>query len=103
MKICDEFKVALNVGLLERPLYLCDQIRPPISASSLRRLLSSQRHDPFIHRVRTITAHTRSFASIVQSLWNHLPHPLRSFILSAPLFSSLSRLKSYHSPGTEMQ
>src|SRR6218665_887158 len=90
MKICDEFNIGLYVGFLDRPLYLCDQIRPSISASSLRRLISYQRHGPFMHRVRTTMAHTRSFASIVPSLWNHLPPHFCSLVLSAPLFLSLS-------------
>src|SRR6218665_3623969 len=63
---------------------------PPISAFSLRRLISSQRHYLFMPHVRTITAHTRSFASIDLSLLNHLPPHFRSLILSAPLFFSLS-------------
>jgi len=40
------------------PKYLCDHIRPPISASSLRRHRSSQRHDLFMLRVSTTIAHT---------------------------------------------
>src|SRR6218665_554542 len=72
-----------------------------IFASSLRRLRSSRRHDLFMSRVRTTMTHSRSFASIDPSLWNHPPH-FRSFILSAPLSSTLSRLKSYLFPGTEM-
>jgi len=76
-------------------------IRPPIS--SHRRLRSSQHHDLFMPRVRTTMAQTTSFASIGQSLCNHLP-PLfcRLFILSAPLSSSLSHLKSYLFHGTNM-
>ena len=57
-------------------------------------LHSSQRHDLFMPRVRATMAHTRSFASIGLSLWNHLPPPFRSFILSVPLSSSLHLLKS---------
>jgi len=81
--------------------YLCDHIRPPISASSLFRLHSSQSHDLFMPYARTTMAHIRSFASIGPSLWNRLPPPLRSFILPAPLSSSLSRLKSYLFHGTK--
>jgi len=55
-------------------------------------LRSSQRHDLFMPPVRTTMAHTRSFTSIGQSLWNHLPPYFRSLILSAPLAFSLSRL-----------
>ena len=62
-----------------------NHIRPPISASSLRRIRSSQCHDLFMPRVRTTMAHTRSFASISPSLRNPLPPPFRSLILSAPL------------------
>jgi len=58
------------------PLHnLCDHIRPPISASSLRPLRFSQPHDIFIPRLRTTMAHTRSFASIGRSLWVRLPPP----------------------------
>ena len=70
--------------------YLCYHIQLPVSASSLSRLRSSQRNNPFMPRVRTTLAHTRSFASIGPSLWNHLPSSFRSFILSAPLSASLS-------------
>src|SRR6218665_608732 len=87
-----EFKVlflVLKSQLGCAPKYLCDQIQPPISASSLR---SSQRHDLFMPRVRTTVAHVRSFASIGPSFWNHLPPHFRSFILSAPISSSLSCL-----------
>ena len=81
----------------------CDHIRPlHLRTSSIRRLHSSQRQDLVMPRVRITMAHTRSFASIVLSLWNHLPPVVRSFILSAPLSTSLSRLKSYLFPGTEM-
>jgi len=48
------------------------------------------RHDLFMPRVRTTMAHTRSFASIGPSLWNHFPPPFRSFVLSATLSLSLS-------------
>ena len=88
-----QFKViflVLKSPLGSAPKYLCNHIRPLISASSLRHLRSSQRHDLFMPHVRTTMAHTRSFASIGPSLWNHLPSPFRSFILSAPLSSSLS-------------
>src|SRR6218665_4049436 len=84
-----EFKVlflVLKSQLGCAPKYLCDHIRPPISASSLRRLRSVQCHD----RVRTTLARTRPFASIGPSLWNHLPPSFCSFIPSAPLSSSLS-------------
>src|SRR6218665_2255915 len=84
------------------PKYVYDHIRPPISASSLHRLRSSQRHDLFMPCVRTTMAHTRSFAFIVPSLGNNLPPPFSSFILVAPLSTSLSHLKSYLFPGTEM-
>src|SRR6218665_3722011 len=46
----------------------------------------------FMPRVIKTLAHTKSFASIVPSLWSHLPPPFRSSILSASLSSSLSRL-----------
>src|SRR6218665_1334489 len=57
--------------------YLCDHIGPPISASSLRRIRSSQRNDLFIHRVRTTMAHYFSVTflnpppsfSFVYSIW----------------------------------
>ena len=77
----------------------------PYPWSSLRRLRSSQRHDLFMPRVRTTMAYTSSFASIGLSLWNHFPPNVRSFILSAPLSSSLSlsRLKSRLFPGIEMR
>jgi len=68
------------------PKYLCDHTRPTTSASSLR---SSRRHDLFL-------------ISIGPSLWNRLPHPFRSSILSATDSLSLSRLKSYLFPGAEM-
>src|SRR6218665_1153000 len=74
----------------------------PISAFSLYHLRSSQGHDLFLPHVKTTMGHTRSFASIGPSLWNHFPPPIRSFILSAPLSSSLSSLKSYLFPRTEM-
>src|SRR6218665_581207 len=64
---------------------LIDHYIPPISASSLCRLRSSQGLDLFISHVRTTMAHTRSFASIGPLLWNHLPPPFHSFIVSAPL------------------
>ena len=74
-----------------------------LSMSSVTiRLRSSQRHDVFMPCVRKTMAHTRSFASICLSLWNHLPSPFRSLILSAPLSSSLSHPKSYLFPETEM-
>src|SRR6218665_1373014 len=74
-----------------------------ISASSLRRLHSSQRHDLFMPRVRAINGRNyRSFDSIGLSLWNRLLSHFHSFILSAPLSLSLSRVKSYLFPGTEM-
>src|SRR6218665_445167 len=88
-----QFKVLFLVPksqLGSAPKYLSDHIRPPISASSLRRLRSSHCHDIFTPRIRTIMAHTRSFVFIGSSLWNHLPPPFRLFILSAPLSSSLS-------------
>src|SRR6218665_1220705 len=79
--------LVLKSQLGSAPKYLCDQIRPHISASSLRHLCSSQCHDP---RVRTTMARSRSFAPIGPSLWNLLPPHFRSLILSAPLSSSLS-------------
>src|SRR6218665_2273251 len=72
------------------PKYLCDRIRPPISASSFRCLRSSQCHDLFIPRVRTTISHTRSFASIGMSLWNYLPSPFHSFILCFPFLVCLA-------------
>ena len=68
---------------------------------SLCPLCSSNRHDHFLPGVRTTMAQTRSFTSIGPSLWNCLPPPLRSSILSLPLSSSLSGLKSYLFPGAE--
>src|SRR6218665_846375 len=100
-----QFKVLFLVPksqLGSAPKYLCDHIRTPFSASSLSCLRSPQFHDIFTPCIRTTMARTRSFASIGPSLWNHLPPPFRSFILFAPLSSSLSRLKSYLFPGTEM-
>src|SRR6218665_2082853 len=47
-------------------------------------------------------AQTRSFDSIGLSLWNRLLSHFHSFILSAHLSLSLSRVKSYLFPGTEM-
>src|SRR6218665_2440438 len=104
---CIEFKIlflVLRKSQLGSALkYLCNHIRPlHLRTSSLRRLHSWQRQDLVMPRVRITMAHTRSIASIVLSLWNHLPPVVRSFILSAPLSTSLSRLKSYLFPGTEM-
>src|SRR6218665_1489117 len=63
-----ELKVLFLVLKTQRgsaPKYLCDHIRLPISASSLRPLRSSQRNDLFVPRVRTTMVHTRSFVSII--------------------------------------
>src|SRR6218665_350112 len=92
-----EFKVLfliLKNQFGSAPKYLCDHIRSPFSASSLR---SSQCLDLFMPYVRTTMAHTRSFAYIGLSLWNRLLPRFGLFILSVPLFSSLSlsRLKSF--------
>jgi len=80
------------------PKYLCDAIRRPTSASSLRSLRSSDRLDLFVPRVRTAMAQSRAFVSIGPSLWNQLPPLVRTstiwvsdYILSLsqnlPLFS----------------
>jgi len=82
--------------------YLCYHIQLPVSASSLSRLRSSQRNNPFMPRVRTTLAHTRSFSSIGPLLLNHLTPPVRSFIISVLVFSFLPRLESYLFPGSEM-
>ena len=76
------------------PKYPCDQILRPISATSLRPLRSSDRHDPFVPRVRTAIAQSRSFACIGLSLWNGLPPSVRSAILPGSVSSSFSRLKT---------
>src|ERR1043165_7478661 len=92
-----QFKVLILVlksylGLA--PKYLCDVILRPLSATSLRPLRSSDRLDLFVPRVRTVMAQSRSFACIGPSLWNGLPPPVRSAILSGSLSSSFSKLKS---------
>ena len=97
--ICDEY-ASIFIVITITQFGLC--LNPPISASSFRPLDSSQRLDLFMSRVRTSMAHTRSFASIGPSPWNHFPPPFHSFILSASLSSSLSRPNSYLFPGTEM-
>jgi len=55
---------------------------------------SSHRHDLFLPGVETTMVLIRSFLSIGPSLWNRLPPPLHSSILSTPLFLFLSP-KSY--------
>jgi len=55
-------------------------------------------HDLFLSRVSTTRAQARSFASIGPSLWNHL---FCIPLLSVPLSSSLSLLKSHLVPGAE--
>ena len=92
-----QFKVLIlvlksHLGLA--PKYLCDLMLRPLSATSLRPLRSSDRLDLFVPRVRTAMAQSRSFACIGPSLWNGLPPPVRSAILSGSLSSSFSKLKS---------
>jgi len=63
------------------PKYLCDSIRLPASAGSLRPLRFSDRLDLFVPRVRTAMAQSRSFVSIGPALWNQLPPSVRAVLL----------------------
>jgi len=65
-------------------------------------LHSSHSHDLFLPYARTTMVLISSFASIGPFLRNRLPPLFCSSILCAPLFLSLSRLKSYLFPRTEM-
>src|SRR5688572_14827412 len=51
---------------------LCDSIRRPTSAASLRPLRSSDRHDLFVPRVRTAIAQSSALFCIGPLLWNQL-------------------------------
>src|SRR5688572_25038012 len=62
----------------QAPKYLCDLIRLPASATSLRPLRSLNRHELFFTRARTAMAKTRAFAFIGPALWNLLPPLTRS-------------------------
>ena len=76
------------------PKYLCDSIRRPTSAASLRPLRSSDRLDLFVPRVRTAIAQSRAFACIGPSLWNQLSPFVRSTILSGGPATSFRYLKT---------
>src|SRR6218665_520644 len=60
------------------PKYLCDAIRLPTSASSLRPLLSLDRRELFVPRTRTTMDKYRSFSVAGPSLWNLLPPSARA-------------------------
>ena len=77
--------------------YLSDHIRPPLSASSLHPLCSSNSLYLFLPRVRTTMAQIRSFASIGPSLsrltffwsWNALKSASAWFMLWEALYKYL--------------
>jgi len=64
----------------QTPLYLCDLIRRPISATSGRPLRSLDHHDLLVPRSRTATAQHRAYASVGTLLWNDLPTITRSVL-----------------------
>ena len=76
------------------PKYLCDAIRRPTSATSLRSLRSSDRLDLFVPRVRTAMAQSRAFVSIGPSLWNQLQPLVRTSLLSGCPTTSFRCLKT---------
>ena len=76
------------------PKYLCDLIRLPASATSLRPLRSLNRHDLFVPRARTAMAKTRAFAFIGPALWNQLPSLTRSCLLTGGPSASFRCLKT---------
>ena len=62
--------------------YLCDLIRLPSSAISLRPPGSLDRHDLFVPRARTSVAQARAFAITDPALFNQLPPATRSTLLT---------------------
>ncbi len=78
----------------QAPKYLCDLIRLPASATSLRPLRSLNRHDLFVLRARTSMAKTRAFAFIGPALWNQLPPLTRSCLLTGGPSASFRCLKT---------
>src|SRR2546428_11674236 len=65
----------------QTPLYLCDLIRRPISATSGRPLRSLDHHDLLVPRSRTSTAQHRAYASVGPLLWNEIPAITRALML----------------------
>src|SRR6218665_2226273 len=77
------------VGLA--PVYLRELCCPPLSAMSLRSLLSSQQGLLLVPFVRTSSKQIRAFSMVGPSTWNGLPSELRIFnrTLSRAFFSHL--------------
>ena len=82
------------------PGYISGLLLRPQSASSLRPLRSLARCDLSVPRARTEMAKDRAFAIAGPSLWNGLPPPLRSSLLSASLPVAVRSLKTYLFPST---
>lgn len=76
------------------PKYLCDIVRLPISATSLRPLRSLNRHDLLVPRARTSMAKTRAFSCIGPALWNQLPPLTRASLLAGGPSASFRCLKT---------
>ena len=82
----------------QAPKYLCDLLRKPDSALSLRSLRSSDRADLFVPRTRTAIAQRRAFATVGPYLWNNLPPQIRAEILAGGLSTSVRCLKTFLFP-----
>ena len=93
-----QFKILIithNAFLGQAPRYLCDLIRQPSSATSVRPLRSLDRRDLLVPWSRTATAQRRAFASVGSLLWNTVPPTTRAKILSAGMSVPARSLKTY--------
>src|SRR6218665_1380434 len=88
----DRTQCPQHVG--QAPRYLCDLVRLPSSAISLRPLRSLDRHDLFVPRVRTSMAQTRAFEIIGPPFWNQLLPSTRSTLLTGEQSASFRSLKT---------
>ena len=77
------------------PKYLCDLIRLPTSATSLRPLRSLDRLELFVPRARTVMTKSRAFAFIGPTLWNQLVESLKLKSLITMMYKIYASPLSY--------